>query len=187
MGLTRITREEVAKYLPASILSLGWYELLESKLDLSGSRVEIIDIKAHHGSERLIDLSILQDIGSFDLVLDLGTLEHCSNIANAFINVASSVKIGGHIVHELPLNMISHGYWNISPVWFRDFYAINGFVIERMDRTSDAPFDKSSVLPWPCDPGKFYYTVAESSLTLCVAKRMEHKPIVLPRCQSIWL
>lgn len=187
MGLTRITTGEVAKHLPARILSLGWPDNLHGHVDLTGSTLDAVDLVAHHGSERIADLSTPQSLGEYDLVLDCGTLEHCSNIAQAFINAASAVRVGGHIIHELPINMVNHGYWNVCPVWFQDFYGGNGFLIERLDRTLDAPFNESRTMGWPSGPFSYYYAVPEMSLTLCVAKRVEARPIVLPRCQSMWL
>jgi hypothetical protein len=187
MGLTNVTVAEVSKYLPCSILSLGWPDNLHDHVDLSGSTLDAVDIVDHCHHERIADLSVLQNLGSYDLVLDCGTLEHCSNIAHGFINAASAVKQGGRIIHELPINMVNHGYWNVSPVWFSDFYGLNGFVIERMDRTLDAPFNESRVLDWPGNATAWYYNVFETSLTLCVARRMNSNPISLPKCQSMWL
>lgn len=187
MGLTRNTAAEVAKYLPARILSLGWPDNLHGNVNFEGSTLDVVDLFAHHGPERILDLSELQNLGRYDLVLDCGTLEHCANIAHGFINAASAVAPKGHIIHELPLNMVNHGYWNISPVWFTEFYAANGFVIERFDRTSDGPFNESRVLPWGGEATRYYFTPTEPSLTLCVARRVEVKPIVLPRYQAMWL
>lgn len=187
MGVTRNTAAEISKHLPARILSLGWPDNLHNNVNMEGSVLYTVDLIAHHGSERIVDLSVIQDLGQYDLVLDCGTLEHCANIANAFINAASAVRLGGRIIHELPLNMINHGYWNISPVWFVDFYKANGFEIERLDRTTDGPFNESKVVPWPGEATRYYYTLADCSLTLCVARRVKSQPIVLPRCQSMWL
>lgn len=188
MGLTRITIAEVSKHLPARILSLGWPDNLAENLSLTGSTLDMIDLIPLHKVERALDLSVIQDLGQYDLVLDFGTLEHISNIAHGFINAASAVKPNGHIIHELPLNMINHGYWNVSPVWLEDFYRHNGFVIERMDRTLDAPFNESRILPWPTHPNQWYYTLSDAAcLTLCVARRVDSKPVTLPRCQKMWI
>lgn len=187
MGLTKISVAEVTKHLPARILAFGWPDNLINHVDMKGSTLTAVDIVRRQGTEFLADLSDLHDFGQFDLVLDFGTLEHVSNIVNAFINAANSVKIGGHVIHEIPINMINHGYWNISPVWFKDFYGGNGFEIERLDRTMDGSYEESRVLPWPRQPTDFYYTVPEPCCTLCVAKRVIEKPITIPKCQKMWL
>ena len=188
MGTTRITCAEIQKHLPGSILSLGYPDHMEGHVDLRGSTLTCVDIVAHHGTERVVDLSVLQDLGKFDLVLDSGTTEHCANICNAYINAASAVKVGGHIIHEVPINMPNHGYWNISPIWFFDFYEANKFVVLRCDRTLSAPFDQSRVLPWPGGSCvEQLNIVPEVSCTLCVARRTTDAPIVIPKCQDIWL
>lgn len=191
MGLTKITVAEVMKHLPARILSLGWPDQLTEHINLTstGSTLDVVDIVQHHGTELLTDLSVLQDLGRYDLVLDCGTMEHVSNIAHGFINAASAVALGGHILHEIPLNMVNHGYWNISPVWFVDFYTKNGFEILRMDRTLSEAYSESRVLPWPADPPtKFYYNITDHlCCTLVVAMRINFIPITLPKCQGMWL
>lgn len=189
MGLTRNTVAEVIKYLPASILSLGYPDRLLEHVDLKGSTLTCVDLIAHEGRERILDLGVLQDIGTFDLVIDSGCIEHVANIANAFINAASSIRVGGHIIHEIPMNMISHGYWNICPSWLTDFYNHNGFSIERMDRTtSGSTYDDSRLLPWPTqNPNQNFFLCAEPSLVLFVAKRTNNNPITLPKCESRWI
>lgn len=187
MGLTRITVEEVSKHLPARILSLGWPDQLHEHVSLAGSTLDVVDLIRHHGDERLVDLSYPVKLGYYDLVLDCGTLEHVSNIAQGFINAAAAVEPMGRILHEIPINMVNHGYWNISPVWFKDFYEHNGFTIERMDRTLNEAYDKSRILPWPGSGAThYYYTVPEPCCTLCVARRTTFQPISLPRCQAMW-
>ena len=190
MGLTNVTCAEIRKYLPGTILGLGYPDNIDH-VDLKGSSLTCVDIIAHHGFEKVRDLSVpgvLQDLGQFDLVIDSGTTEHCANICNAYINAASAVKVGGHIIHEVPINMPNHGYWNISPIWFFDFYEANKFVVERCDRTLSAPFDVSKVLPWPGGSAtQQLNNVPEVCCTLCVARRTTAAPITIPKCQDVWI
>lgn len=199
MGVNALTAEEIRKHVPCRILSLGFPDHLHGNVDLKGSELVSVDIIAHHGSEILIDLSerqfdrtfdrtIFEDLGEFDLVLDCGTLEHCANIANGFLNAAFAVKPGGRILHELPLNMTNHGYWNICPVWFTDFYAHNGFIIERMDMHLNGGYHEAAKVPWPGgDPNVNMFIVQQAALTFCVARRTNNNPITLPKCQEQWL
>lgn len=187
MGVTHITAEEIRKHLPARILSLGYPDHLHDNVDLTGSELGCVDIIQHHGSERIVDLSVLQDLGTFDLVIDCGTLEHCANPAHGFINAASSLRVGGHVIHQLPLNMINHGYWNICPIWFTDFYRHNNFVIERLEMNINGSYHDCSSAPWPGgDPNRDGLMIPEPALTLCVARRTNGDPITLPRCQGRW-
>lgn len=196
MGVCALTAEEIRKHLPAKILSLGFPDHLHGNVDLTGSTLTSVDIIAHHGCEVVCDLSVLEGpqqsvlnaLGTFDLVIDCGTIEHCANPANAFINAAASVKVGGRIIHQLPLNMINHGYWNICPVWFTDFYRHNEFVIEKMDLHLNGSYYDAKLIPWPgVDPNLNMYVLDKAALTMCVARRTTAKPISLPRCQDQWI
>ena len=91
-----------------------------------------IDIHPSRGIEQIIDLNLelpAEMRGIFDLVLDGGTLEHCFNIGQAFMNVASAVREGGYIVHSNPMSCFNHGFWNLSATSYQDFYTQNGFEV----------------------------------------------------------
>lgn len=97
-----------------------------------GSKLTVVDFTSHTGTEIVADLNHPQDLGEFDLVLDPGTLEHCFNIGQAFINAASAVKEGGFICHLSPMTMINHGFYNLCPTLFNDFYSQNGWEIPEL-------------------------------------------------------
>lgn len=72
-------------------------------------------------------------IGRFDLVYDGGTIEHCFNAPQAMINVVSALAPGGRVIHHVPMNnWVDHGFYQISPTLFFDFYGANGFIDPRM-------------------------------------------------------
>jgi len=132
VGICRVTADEIQKYMPCSVLTLGAQENIEL-VDLKGGSLVSVDIKAHQGTERVADLNYPSDLGTYDLVVDCGTVEHCSNIFNAIKNAADAVKVGGRILHHSPVSMLNHGYFNICPVFYRDYYRLNGWTIERFD------------------------------------------------------
>lgn len=67
-------------------------------------------------------------VGRFDLVLDGGTVEHVFDVAQAVRNVNRLLRPGGRAIHLSPTsNYIDHGYYQLSPIVFRDYYAANGF------------------------------------------------------------
>jgi len=105
--------------------TLEFFERLESKLT-------VVDFTKDHGMEIIADLNYPQDFGEFDLVIDPGTLEHCFNIGQAFLTAASSVKVGGAIFHISPMTMLNHGFYNLNPTLFHDFYVQNGWEISEM-------------------------------------------------------
>ena len=94
-----------------------------------GSKLTIVDFTAERGIEKIADLNHPHDLGKFDLVIDPGTLEHCFNIGQAFLNAANAVKVGGYIFHLSPLDMLNHGFYNINPTLFHDFYLQNGWEV----------------------------------------------------------
>ena len=100
--------------------------------DKLGSTIDCIDIAEDFGIERVVDLNHPHDLGKFDLVIDPGTIEHCFNIGQAIINAANAVKLGGRIFHVPPMTMLNHGFYNLCPTLFHDFYTQNGWRIEYM-------------------------------------------------------
>ena len=92
-----------------------------------GIEATYADISAHTGLEKPIDLnSKIAKAPQYDVVLDPGTLEHCFNIGQAFVNVRNMTRIGGHILHLNPLNIVNHGFYNVSPTTYYDFYELHG-------------------------------------------------------------
>ncbi|HVO04057.1 MAG TPA: hypothetical protein VMT54_17800 [Candidatus Cybelea sp.] len=89
-----------------------------------------IDVHASRHVERIVDLNrpVPEDLhGAFDLVLDPGTLEHCFNIGQAFENIVTCLKPKGTVIHANPVTMTNHGFWNISPTAYHDWYQSRGF------------------------------------------------------------
>jgi len=93
-----------------------------------------IDATAEHGA-LVYDLNVnlrhgYEFFDTFDLVTDLGTFEHCFDIASAFRNAHDVCKVGGLIIHALPSNCnANHGYYTIQPRMVADVAAANGYEI----------------------------------------------------------
>jgi hypothetical protein len=58
-------------------------------------------------SERIEKWNVKDFKENFDLVTNFGTSEHCSNQNNVFYNIDQMCKLGGEMIHSVPL----HGYW----------------------------------------------------------------------------
>lgn len=97
-----------------------------------GSQLTIVDKIKHRGNEIDVDLNYPADLGAHDLVIDAGTIEHCMNIGQALMNCANAVAVGGHIFHETPLNMMNHGFYNVNPTLYYDFYVRNNWAIKQL-------------------------------------------------------
>lgn len=92
-----------------------------------------IDISPSRNAEMVVDLNYPLPAGlcaGFDAVLDAGTLEHCFNIGQAFRNIVYALKPGGFAVHTNPLSQANHGFWNLNPTAYHDFYGELGFEVE---------------------------------------------------------
>jgi SAM-dependent methyltransferase len=63
----------------------------------------------------------------YDLVFEMGTLEHIFDVKTSFQNIIAALKTGGSVIHLAPLNFINHGFYNFSPTLFHDVYRVNGF------------------------------------------------------------
>lgn len=182
MGLNNTTRKVLAEFLPGRILALGFPDGLE-QTDTKGSELVVIDIIPHRGTEIIRDLSSSKPLGLglFDVVLDHGTIEHCSNPAQAFMHAAESVKVGGVVIHHLPITMINHGYWNVNPQWYGDFYcAENGFKLIKIDLTLGK---EPSIWPGPVGEPM---SLPMNSLTLAVARRETMIPVHVPSHEGKW-
>ena len=70
---------------------------------------------------------------AYDVVADIGTLEHVFNFPVAIRNTLEMVKPGGHFfAHNPANNYFGHGFYQFSPeLFFRILSPANGFQIER--------------------------------------------------------
>jgi len=96
-----------------------------------------LDYSDFEGATHVVDLNRLglpdQLVGYFDVVLDSGTLEHVFHVPNALANVVSMAKVGGRIIFLAPSsNHLDHGFYMFSPTFFSDYFAANGFRIEKL-------------------------------------------------------
>ena len=120
-----------------------------------GCELDVYDIVQERGCEILCDLNcpiLWNELGEanhlYDFVLDVGTIEHVFNIGQAAFNMAGLLKMGGIILHENPFNWGNHGFYNLNPTWYADFYGQEGFklidckLIMRDGRVGDPPLTK---------------------------------------------
>ncbi len=93
--------------------------------------LHVLDYSAHESADLIADLNLpIPDHlkNRFDLIIDGGTLEHVFDVKQAFINVASMLKVGGRIIHMSPANnYVNHGFYQLSPTLFFDYYGANQF------------------------------------------------------------
>jgi hypothetical protein len=145
-----------------------------------GLQLDVIDREIRDGCERVVDLNEHAGypnfgLGAYDLVVDPGTLEHCFNIAQAGLNLANAVTVGGHIAQAVPMSMFNHGYYNLNPIWFIDLYSeANGFAIKRLLlRHADGIFE-------PLNRRRLR-DVPNNGVLVCLAQRIRGGKIGIPQ------
>lgn len=98
--------------------------------------IDVLDFQAYEGSEILADLNHKIPAAMeqrYDAVMDFGTSEHVFNYPQVLMNSHLLAKPGGFIMHGVPLNMPNHGFYNLSPTLFYDFYGDNHAKTVRCD------------------------------------------------------
>lgn len=143
--------------------------------NILGCELDVYDIVRERGCEILCDLNKPTYLpNDYDIVLDVGTSEHCFNIAQAVMNMAALVKVGGHIIHENPFNCGNHGFYSLNPTWYADFYAQNGFeVLQCRLATKDG---RGAEIP---RTKRFQFTGEEVNV-FALARRVALRPFVFP-------
>jgi len=67
--------------------------------------------------------------GQYDLVINNGTTEHLINQTNAFNVMHDLCKVGGVMLSTVPCFDINHGFFNYSPIFFKQLAKVNGYEI----------------------------------------------------------
>ncbi len=151
-----------------------------SLFDALDTDLTVIDIVAARGSEEIVDLNVeIPDrfVAAFDVVIDPGTIEHCFNIARAVANAAGCVRRGGFILHYNPMNMFNHGFYNLNPTFYADFYEANGFhLVGQLGVEGPLTGQRT----FPIKATERFATAPADSYNLVIARRDEVRPIIWP-------
>jgi len=74
----------------------------------------------------------------FDLLIDPGTLQHVFDIRSCLDCIKKLTKLDGYIYHISPgNNYIDHGFYQISPTLFQDYYYENQFKLVSLSLQAD--------------------------------------------------
>jgi hypothetical protein len=101
-------------------------------IDASGSRGALVfdlnkDIRDYY-----------QFLETFDVVTNLGTVEHCFNQFAVFKNVHDLCKRYGVMIHALPAQgNVNHGFYNYHPRFVADLAAANSYEMLELSFTVD--------------------------------------------------
>jgi hypothetical protein len=144
-----------------------------------GYALEVVDIAEIRGGERVMDLNHPCDPAlhaHYDLIMDGGTLEHCFNIGQAARNIAEMTAPGGYIIGANPMAMFNHGFYNLNPTWYADFYGQNGFELLSLHVTVLGQPDALFEVP----RYNRIQQVPQNAMLLMLAKRTVMQPIDWP-------
>ena len=145
-----------------------------------GFTLDVVDIVAARGDEIILDLNRplpAEFTRRYDLVVDTGTCEHCFHIGQAAMNLSQLVRKGGYIVQALPLNSFNHGFYNVNPTWFHDFYVANGFELRLLTGICNIVLAPKFV-ELPAHQG--FAAAPEKTVCVVVAQRMTQTDPVVP-------
>jgi len=99
---------------------------------LDVDKLRVLDFSAYEEADIIHDMNypVPEELeGSFDVVVDGGTLEHIFNFPKAIENCMKMLRIGGSLfIFSMANNHCGHGFYQFSPeLFFRIFQAENGF------------------------------------------------------------
>ena len=87
-----------------------------------------------HGTEQALQLDLNQPVElpqTYDLILNLGTLEHVFNVPQALKTVHDHIRPGGLMIHGMPLSgWVDHGFYNFQSTFYWDLAAANDYAVE---------------------------------------------------------
>jgi len=96
---------------------------------LGANSVKSLDISDYQGADIIANLNLPIPHGlvnSFDVILDLGTLEHLSDVRSAVDNYFAILRQNGLYIFSAVMNNWSdHGFFQFSPTFFVDLVRVN--------------------------------------------------------------
>ncbi len=112
------------------------------KVFLDPSSMTAIDLSEAGPAALKLNLNEPVSLGKqFDVVLNLGTIEHIFDIARCFRTVHDHCTLGGLMVHQSPWQgWHDHGFYSIHPTLYWDLAYANGYeVVEMLYAELDPP------------------------------------------------
>lgn len=101
---------------------------------LGFKNIDTLDLDEYEGANIIFDLNKDKTpknlLNKYDFIYDGGTLEHIFNIGNALKHLTRMNKDRGVVFHSNPCNgYIDHGFFQISPTLYFDYYLTNQYNI----------------------------------------------------------
>jgi len=146
-----IPQDEWLYYVPmvgvASMLELGNKKnpdgVYKDYFESLGIRHVSIDWNGENGALKLdLRTPIKPQVGTFDMVTNIGTTEHVSNQTAVWENIHNCCHVGGAIVSVTPRpgDWWWHGEWYPTGEFFREFARLNGYRVDLLGIERGEPF-----------------------------------------------
>ena len=99
-------------------------------MDIGFKEIDILDNSDYEGANILVNMNNLQNdvslLKKYDFIFDWGTIEHVYNIPNYLNNIYNFLKKDGYYYGVTPMSgWVEHGFYQFSPVFFRDAFKHN--------------------------------------------------------------
>jgi hypothetical protein len=146
-----------------------------------GIETDFVDIVASRGFEIVVDLNHpapAELAGRYDIVYDGGTMEHCFNVGQVMLNIASFAKVGGFIIHVNPLNYYNHGFFNFNPTFYHDWYSQSGNAVVSPFYAMYGDVLQSQLVA--LDPTKTFFSAPDRTVLLVTAMKRSAAPPAWP-------
>lgn len=107
-----------------------------------------------------VDLRKPLNLGTFDIVSNIGTTEHVDQQAPVWRNILEAMHVGSVLVSTTPKpgHWQWHGEWYPTEEFYRQLAALNGLAIERL----------------------YVSGVEPREMWFCRARKVEERPFVMP-------
>lgn len=128
--------------------------------------------------------------GRYNWILDSGTIEHVFDIRSSLSNVARMTAVGGHVMHISPMTgWANHGFYQLSPCLFYDFYSANGFepVTSLIAHPLTGPQRGLSVAQYNYSPERLQMKGGEPVLLVFLARKVAEVPQIRLPIQSKYM
>lgn len=145
-----------------------------------GLHFKYVDIYKHRNIEEIIDLNIPINEklrNKFDILIDPGTSEHIFNIGQSFLNIKQALTIKGAAIICAPISKYNHGFWNINPTAYYDFFRSNGFEIHAITCAKEEK--DGTITRFDVHHTQRFKGIPEDCLLCCVAQKIEE-------CEDTW-
>jgi len=162
-----------------------------------GYRYASIDVEGNESIELDLNFDEVPSAyrGCFDLVTNYGTTEHVANQLNAFQVIHDLARVGGVMVHHLPLQgMMDHGLVNYNPKFFWALARSNRYqwlysnvlmAAPRCDLPQDLIGDVRQFEPDIAERAQHYQTF--DLMALIAVKKLQDEPFVPPIDVPNWV